>query len=105
VPAKYVQLDMHSLKTARHFVFLVFQERIRAKQERHRVNNAQKMKKARTSVRQNAILAEKVKSQKLAVPNVPSAMQEKQEHLVNYVKKNLHATAQIQMLLNVVGVN
>jgi len=60
VPAKYVQLDMHSLKTARHFVFLAFQERTRTKQERHRVNNAQKMKKAKTPVRRNAILVRKV---------------------------------------------
>jgi hypothetical protein len=60
VTAKYVQLDMHSLKTARHFVFLAFQERTRTKQERHRVNNAQKMKKAKTPVRRNAILVRKV---------------------------------------------
>jgi len=60
VTAKYVQLDMHSLKTARHFVFLAFQERTRTKQERHHVNNAQKMKKAKTPVRRNAILVRKV---------------------------------------------
>jgi len=80
VPAKYVQLDMHSLKTARHFVFLAFQERTRTKQERHHVNNAQKMKKAKTPVRRNAILAEKVKSQILAVLNVQNVMQEKLVH-------------------------
>jgi hypothetical protein len=87
VPAKYVQLDMHSLKTARHFVFLAFQERIRAKRERHHVNNAQKMKKAKTPVRRSVMLAEKVKSPNLAVLNVQNATQEKQEHRVNHVKK------------------
>jgi hypothetical protein len=37
--AKRAQLDMHSLKTALHFVFLAFQERTRTKQERHRAKN------------------------------------------------------------------
>jgi hypothetical protein len=87
VPAKYVQLDMHSLKTARHFVFLAFQERTRTKQERHHVNNAQKMKKAKTPVRRNAILAEKVNSQILAVLNVQNVTQEKLVRRVKLVKQ------------------
>jgi hypothetical protein len=78
---------MHSLKTARHFVFLAFQERTRTKQERHHVNNAQKMKKAKMPVRRNAILAEKVKSQILAVLNVQNVTQEKLVRRVKLVKQ------------------
>jgi NADH:ubiquinone oxidoreductase subunit E len=42
VPAKYAQLDMHSLKTARHFVCRAYQERMKMILVRQNVKTAAK---------------------------------------------------------------